>query len=81
MNPGVTYLLKQKTRAKKVVNPAFSSLLPLETRFQRASGTTKEVMEKYRNILSSLTYAGHHEVSKVVIEAYPLEKNSDDVCK
>ncbi|KAF5266817.1 hypothetical protein FOXYS1_2335, partial [Fusarium oxysporum] len=73
-NPGVTYLLKQQMRAKKAVDPAFSSLLPSETRFQRASDTAKQVVEKYRNILSSPTPAGLCEVSKVVTEAWLLEE-------
>ncbi|KAJ0128780.1 Uncharacterized protein HZ326_28122 [Fusarium oxysporum f. sp. albedinis] len=73
-NPGVTYLLKQQMRAKKAVDPAFSSLLPSETRFQRASDTAKQVVEKYRNILSSPTRAGLREVNKVVTEACLLEE-------
>ncbi|RYC78602.1 hypothetical protein BFJ63_vAg18523 [Fusarium oxysporum f. sp. narcissi] len=44
--------------AKKAVDSAFSSLLPSETRFQRASDTAKQVVEKYRDILSSPTRAG-----------------------
>ncbi|KAJ3454457.1 hypothetical protein MRS44_018351 [Fusarium solani] len=72
--PGVTYLLKKQMKAKKAVDPAFSSLLPSETRFQRASDTAKQVVEKYRDLLSSPTRAGLREVSKVVIEACLLEE-------
>ncbi|RYC79008.1 hypothetical protein BFJ63_vAg18109 [Fusarium oxysporum f. sp. narcissi] len=73
-NLGVTYLLKQQMRAKKAVDPALSSLLPSETRFQRASDTVKQVVEKYRDMLSSPTRAGLCEVSKVVTEACLLEE-------
>ncbi|RTE68464.1 hypothetical protein BHE90_017158 [Fusarium euwallaceae] len=71
--PGVAYLLKKQMKAKKAVGPAFSSLLPSETRFQRASDTAKQVVEKYRDLLSSLTRPGLREVSKVVTEACLLD--------
>ncbi|KAL6365686.1 hypothetical protein LRP88_01687 [Fusarium phalaenopsidis] len=73
-DPAVAFLLRQQIKAKKAVNPAFASLLPSDTRFQRASDTAKRVTEEYLDIFSSLTRAGLQEVRKVVIEAVLLEE-------
>ncbi|KAF4454463.1 DNA transposase [Fusarium albosuccineum] len=61
-------------KAKKAINPAFSSPLPSETRFQRASDSRKRVTEQYFNHFSSPTREGLQEVRKVVTEAVLLEK-------
>ncbi|KAI8410936.1 hypothetical protein FOFC_07530 [Fusarium oxysporum] len=71
--PAVTYLLKKQLKAKKAVDPAFASLLPLETRFQVASDTVKHMREGYHDILSSPTRAGLRQVSNVMNEAALLE--------
>nr|AAK16924.1 DNA transposase ESP4 [Fusarium breviconum]AAK18808.1 putative transposase [Fusarium haematococcum] len=73
-DPALAFLLKQQMKAKKAVNPAFASLLPSETRFQRASDTAKRVTEEYFDIFSSPTRAGLLEVRKVVTEAVLLEE-------
>ncbi|RKK65555.1 hypothetical protein BFJ69_g16180 [Fusarium oxysporum] len=71
--PVVTYLLQKQLKAKKAVDPAFSFLLPKETRFQVASDTTKCIRERYHDTLSSPTMAGLQQVSLVLSEAVLLE--------
>jgi hypothetical protein len=60
-------------KTRKAVDPAFSSLLPSESRFQRASDTAKHVAEKYHDLLSSPTRSGLRQVGKIVTEAVLLE--------
>ncbi|KAM5353268.1 hypothetical protein ACJZ2D_016834 [Fusarium nematophilum] len=53
--PTTTYLLQKQLKAKKAVDPAYSSLLPSKSRFQVTSNTAKYIAKKYYDILSSLT--------------------------
>ncbi|KAH7468018.1 hypothetical protein FOMA001_g15877 [Fusarium oxysporum f. sp. matthiolae] len=51
--PAVSYLLKEKLKTRKAIDPALSSLLPAENRFPLASDTARDVSNRYHDILSS----------------------------
>ena len=71
--PSIAYILEGQVKPQKAVDPAFFSLLPSESRFQRPLDTTKHVAEKYHELLRSPTRSGFQQVSKVVTEAALLE--------
>ncbi|KAJ4175858.1 hypothetical protein NW767_015644 [Fusarium falciforme] len=70
---GVAFLARKQLKAKQAIDPAFASLLPPETRFQRASDTAKRISEKYCDLLPSPSRVGLRDVGKVVTEAALLE--------
>ncbi|KAH7459233.1 hypothetical protein FOMA001_g20140 [Fusarium oxysporum f. sp. matthiolae] len=71
--PAVSYLLKEKLKTRKAIDPALSSLLPAENRFPLASDTARDVSNRYHDILSSPTLRGLESVRKIVSEAIVLE--------
>ncbi|KJZ67929.1 hypothetical protein HIM_12682 [Hirsutella minnesotensis 3608] len=70
--PAVTKVLEAQLKARQAVNPAYESLLPEETRFQRAADTIRTIEEKYLNLLSSPTRAGLRSARRAVIEAVTM---------
>jgi hypothetical protein len=64
--------MQKKMKAQQAVDPAFASLLPGETRFQRASDVTRHISERYAHVLSSPTRGQLRQVKKVVTEAVHL---------
>ncbi|QYT04663.1 hypothetical protein H0G86_011567 [Trichoderma simmonsii] len=63
----------QQQKQQEAINPAFSSLLPKETRFHQASASIRQAREKYGDIISSPTREGLRQASLVVTEACTLE--------
>lgn len=68
----------QQQRRQEAMNPAFSSLLPKETRFHQASASIHNTLEKYGELMSSPTREGLLRASLVFTEACALEKHVTD---
>ncbi|RFU81110.1 dde superfamily endonuclease, cenp-b [Trichoderma arundinaceum] len=71
-------VFSQQQKQRDAVNPAFSSLLPKETRFHQASTSIHTAREKYGDLMSSPTRGGLRQASLVVTEACTLEKHIDN---
>ncbi|RKK61044.1 hypothetical protein BFJ69_g17162 [Fusarium oxysporum] len=65
----VTYLLMKQLKSKQLVDPAYNSLLPPETRFSAASDTARHVGERYHGIFSSPTRQGLRHIRNIVNKA------------
>lgn len=68
-------VFSEKQKQREAINPAFSSLLPKETRFHQALTSIHEAREKYGDLMSSPTSEGLRQASFVVTEACTLEKH------
>lgn len=73
--PAVMRVFSEKQKQREAINPAFSSLLPRETRFHQASTSVHQAREKYGNLMSSPTREGLRQASLVVTEACALENH------
>jgi DDE superfamily endonuclease len=73
--PAVMRVFSEKQKQREAINPAFSSLLPKETRFHQASTSIYQAREKYGDLMSSPTREGLRQASLVVTEACTLEKH------
>lgn len=76
--PAVMRVFSQQQRKREAINPAFSTLLPKETRFHQASTSIHNAREKYGDLMSSPTREGLRQASFVVTEACALEKHVDN---
>jgi hypothetical protein len=71
--PAVSYLIKKRLKTYKAIDPAYSSLLPAENRFQMASDTARDISNRYHDILCSPTRRGLESIRKIVSEALILK--------
>ncbi|KAK1238254.1 hypothetical protein MKX08_002833 [Trichoderma sp. CBMAI-0020] len=76
--PAVMRVFSEQQKKREAINPAFSTLLPKETRFHQASTSIHNAREKYGDLMSSPTREGLRQASFVVTEACALEKHVDN---
>jgi hypothetical protein len=69
----MAYLAKKQLQLKRAVDPAFSSLLLDDARFQTAVDTAKRLSDRYGDIFSPPTRAGLRQIRNVDTEAVILE--------
>ena len=71
--PAFARVLKEQQKSHQAIDPASSSLLPREQRFQIASDMISGVRQRFDEVLSFPTREGLRFASKVAIEASALE--------
>ncbi|KJK84744.1 hypothetical protein H633G_11487 [Metarhizium anisopliae BRIP 53284] len=77
--PVLAKLLQEQLRQRKRINPAYTSLLPSETRFQVAADAANDIRERYHDILSSPLREGLRQIAKVSAESIMLHNHSNEV--
>ncbi|KAF5131517.1 hypothetical protein E5D57_007872 [Metarhizium anisopliae] len=77
--PVLAKLLQEQLRQRKRINPAYTSLLPSETRFQVAADAANDIRERYHDILSSPSREGLRQIANVSAESIMLHNHSNEV--
>jgi hypothetical protein len=72
--PAITYIHKKQLKSRTPVEPAYTDLLPKETRFQQAEDSLAAVLDKYGDVMSSPSREKLQSARKVLSESILMDK-------
>ncbi|KAJ2973747.1 hypothetical protein NQ176_g6431 [Zarea fungicola] len=77
--PTITKILHEQLRLQQPINPAYSSLLPSETRFQVAADALNDIRQRYGALLSSPSREKLRIATKVTMESVAMAAHSHGI--